>query len=130
MRAHWNRNFTRKQSRDDTSRAIMTRVLQQIRQDGYVLRERYRFPLAEVLTPTAGAGEEEVRGALRQLLAVTFVFEEANQAGFQLLSLLDTTKEHLVGYDSQSVTLVINPQLRSYMLNVARLDELSPPAAK
>jgi hypothetical protein len=62
VRAHWDRNFTRKQSRDDTSRAIMTRVLQQIRQDGYVLRERYRFPLAKVLTPTAGAGEEEVRG--------------------------------------------------------------------
>ena len=89
-----------------------------------MLRERYRFPLAEVLETTDKAGVEDVRGALRLLLASTLLFEEPNQAGFQLLGLLDTIKEHPVGHDSQSVSLVINPQLRNYLLNVARLDEL------
>ena len=130
VQTHWNKYFTRKVGKDSTSWAIMCRVLQQIRQDGYVLRERYRFPLADVLNATNGAWEEEAGGALRELLAFTFVFEEPNQAGFQLLSLLDTTKEHPVGQDSEAVALVLNPQLRNYLLNVARLRELPLTAAR
>jgi len=100
----------------------MDRVLQHPVHDGYVLRERYRFSLVAVLSPPDGAKPDEVTGALQLLLALTFAFEEPNQAGFQLLSLLDTTKEHLVGHDGQTITLVLNPQLRNYLLNVARLD--------
>lgn len=126
VRKHWRKNFTRKVGQDGTSWAIMARVLQQIRQDGYVLRERYRFPLAEVRNTTGGAGREDAGEALQLLLDITFVFEEPNHAGFQLLGLLDTTKEYAVGHDGQAVTLVMNPQLRNYLLNVARLEELLP----
>lgn len=129
VRAHWAKNFLRRFGPDEPARALMARVLDQIRVDGYVVREYYVFPLGEVTIDSEEATrEEQAYCALNQLNAVSFPFEMPTQRIYHRRHLLDGTKERLSGLTSTGVTVLFNPQLRDYLLNVAQLDELFPPA--
>lgn len=126
VRAHWAKYFTRKFRSDEPVHALMARVLHQIREDGYIVREYYVFPLEEVTTPGEHTREELIYCALNQLDSVRFSFEMPTLRRYHIRCLLDATKELLSGYTSTTVTVLFNPQLRSYLLNVAQLDELFP----
>lgn len=129
VRAHWTKNFLRRYKPDESARALMARVLHQIREDGYVLREYYVFPLEEVTSDSEEVTRaEQVHGALHQLNAVVFAFEMPTQRHYHVRHLLDSAQERLSGYTSTDVTVLFNPQLLHYLLNVAQLDELFPPA--
>jgi hypothetical protein len=134
VRAHWTKYFLRHFGPHEPMRALMARVLHQIRADGYVVRAYYVFPLDEVtlaevtIDGTAATREEQAYCALQQLDAVIFPFEMPTQKMYHLRHLLDSTQPRLSGYTSTDVTVLFNPQLRDYLLNVAQLDELFPPA--
>ncbi len=126
VRTHWNRNFVRKFPPGEPVHRLMARVLHQIRADGYVIREHYLFPLEEVTTPGADTPEEQVYCALLQLDAVMFRFEAPALRQYHVRRLLDDTKERQIGCVEGVVTLLFNPALRNYLLNVAQLDEALP----
>lgn len=129
VRAHWTKNFLRRFSADEPVHALLARVLHQIRVDGYVVREYYVFPLEEVTIESAEATrEQQAYCALNQLDSVCFRFEMPTQRIYHPRHLLDGTKERVSGFTSTCVTVLFNPQLRDYLLNVAQLDELFPPA--
>ena len=129
VRTHWTKHFLRRFDPSEPVHALMARVLRQIRADGYVVREYYVFPLEEVTIDAAGATrEEQAYCALHQLDSVYFPFEMPTQRMYHRRNMLDTTQERLSGYTSTSVTVLFNPQLRNYLLNVSQLDELFPPS--
>jgi hypothetical protein len=127
VRAHWAKNFLRRFSPDEPAHALMARVLHQIRVDGYVVRDYYVFPLDEVTSDSEEATrEEQAYCALNQLNSISFPFEMPTQRIYHRRHLLDGTKMRRNGYTSTCVTVLFNPQLRDYLLNVAQLDELFP----
>lgn len=129
VRAHWEENFMQRFGPAEPARVLMARVLDQIRVDGHVLRESYVFPLGEVTTDSGEATRaEQAYCALNQLNAVCFAFELPAQRLYYPRHLLDSAREQVSGYTSTSVTVLFNPQLRDYLLNVARLDEPLLPA--
>ncbi|AMR29552.1 hypothetical protein A0257_22270 [Hymenobacter psoromatis] len=128
VRAHWKKHFLRRFRPTDPVHALMGRVLHQIRTDGYVVRESYVFPLDEVAVASEDCTQEEqARTALYQLDSVCFFFEMPTQQIYVPRHLLDSTQPQGSHYTSTSVTVLFNPQLREYLLNVAQLDELFPP---
>ncbi|OGX86789.1 hypothetical protein BEN47_12455 [Hymenobacter lapidarius] len=126
VRTHWNRNFVRKFPPGEPVHRLMVRVLHQIRADGYVIREYYLFPLEEVTTLGADTREEQMYCALHQLDAVMFRFEAPALRQYHVRRLLDDTKDRQTGCVDGVVTLLFNPALRNYLLNVAQLDEVLP----
>ena len=126
VRTHWNKNFVRKFPPGEPVHLLMARVLHQIRTDGYVIRDHYVFPLEEVTTPGENTPEEQIYCALHQLDAVMFRFEMAARKHYHVRRLLDDTKERRIGCVDGVVTLLFNPALRNYLLNVAQLDEMLP----
>lgn len=126
VRTHWNKNFVRKFSPSEPVHFLMARVLHQIRTDGYVIRDHYAFPLEEVTTPGKNTPEEQIYCALHQLDTVTFSFEMAALKRYHVRRLLDDTQEYWNGCVDGLVTLLFNPRLRNYLLNVAQLDEVLP----
>jgi hypothetical protein len=127
VRTHWTKNFVRKFPPGEPVHRLMDRVLHQIRTDGYVVREYYVFPLAEVTTLGENTREEQISCALHQLDSVTFGFEMAARQQYHPRRLLDDTKERRMGCVDELVTLLFNPILRDYLLNVAQFDEVLPP---
>ena len=126
VRTHWNKNFVRKFPAGEPVHQLMNRVLQQIRADGYILREYYVFPLEEVTTPGENTREELIYCALHQLDSVMFSFEMPALRQYHPRRLLDDTKERPIGCVDGLVTLLFKPMLRDYLLNVAQLDEVLP----
>ena len=133
VRAHWTKNFTRKFNPEEPVHALMARVLQQIREDGYVVREYYSFPFDEqVLTLSVAEGtvEEHLYKALDQLDRVIFRFETPALQQYLPRTLLDGTHERHFGSDGTQMTVRFNPALRNYLLNLAQLDEVFAPQPK
>lgn len=128
VRAHWTKNFTRNFSQEQPIHRLMARVLRQIREDEYSVRESYTFPLEEVTTNQGEAQITEIRRALLQLSEVLFEFEEPHEGSVHFYSLVDASKQRRTGHTSTSVTVLFNPQLHHYLLNVAWLDS-SPASA-
>ena len=126
VRTHWNKNLVRKFPPGEPVHRLMARVLHQIRTDGYVIREHYLFPLEEVTTLGADTREEQMHCALHQLDAVLFRFEAPALRQYHVRRLLDDTKDRQTGCVDGLVTLLFNPALRNYLLNVAQLDEALP----
>ena len=126
VRTHWTKHFVRKFPPGEPVHRLMARVLHQIRADGYVIREHYLFPLAEVTTAGEDTREEQMYCALHQLDSVMFRFEAPALRQYHVRRLLDDTKERQIGCVDGVVTLLFNPALRNYLLNVAQLDEALP----
>jgi hypothetical protein len=127
VRTHWTKNFVHKFAPDQPVHQLMARVLHQIRADGYVVREHYLFPLEEVTMLREAARTEQVHCALHQLGSVVLAFDMPTLQQYHERPLLDRTKEREVGCVDGVVTLLFNPVLRDYLLNVAQLDEVLPP---
>ena len=126
VRTHWNKNFVRKFPPGEPVHLLMARVLHQIRADGYVIRDHYVFPLLGLTTPGENTPEDQMYCALHQLDAVKFSFEMAALKHYHVRRLLDDSKERRIGCVDGVVTLLFNPVLRNYLLNVAQLDEMLP----
>ena len=126
VRTHWNKHFVRKFPLGEPVHRLMARVLHQIRTDGYVIREHYAFPLEEVTILGEDTREEQMYCALHQLDSVMFRFEAPALRQYHVRRLLDDTKERHIGCVDGVVTLLFNPALRNYLLNVAQLDEVLP----
>lgn len=123
VRTHWTKNFLRKFSPQQPVRYLMARVLRQIREDSYRIQESYTFPLEEVTTITGKARLLQIRLALTQLSGVQFSFEMPQEGRIYFLSLVNWVQELRTGHNSSSVTVLFNPQLYHYLLNIAWLDD-------
>ena len=122
IKQHWNVTFARQGRMSVAAKRIMARVIDQIRDDEFTLRPYYQFRITD-MTADAGITKEtaykEVQGALLELLAAIWEFESLDKSEWFARHLLDSTKERAVGYKDGIITVLLNPQLEPYFLQIA-----------
>ncbi len=122
VKQHWNMTFARQKKISPLGKRIMARVIDQIRDDDYELRPHYQFRVHDLARGTDLAEQtlfNHVKGALRELADITWEFENADGREWHIRHLLDTTKEQAVGYKDGIVTVLLNPQLEPYFIEIA-----------
>jgi plasmid replication initiation protein len=122
IKQHWNVTFARQGRMSVAAKRIMARVIDQIRDDDFKLRPYYQFRIIDIITDagiTKETAYKEVQGALRELLAATWEFESLDGSEWFARHLLDSTKERAVGYKDGVITVLLNPQLEPYFVQIA-----------
>lgn len=130
VKQHWNVTFARQKKMTPMAKRIMALVIDQIRDDDYELRPCYQFRISD-LASKSDLSEQTlynyVEAALRELSRVTWEFQNPRNKDSQnprdyewyVRNLLDTTKDDRVGYKDGVVTVLLNPQLSPYFIQIA-----------
>lgn len=122
VKQHWNVTFAHQKKISVYGKRIIARVIDQIRDNDYQLREFYQLHISSILegtdidTETAYA---KIKGALYELADVKWEFESIDHKEWYFRHLLDTTKEQRVGYKEGVITILLNPQLAPYLVKAA-----------
>jgi plasmid replication initiation protein len=123
VKQHWSVTFARQGRMSVTAKRIMARVIDQIRDDDFKLQPYYQFRITDIITD-AGVNREtaykEVQGALHELTDAKWDFESLDKSEWYVRHLLDTTKEKAVGYKDGIITVLLNPQLEPYFVQIAQ----------
>ncbi len=104
------------------SKRILARVLEQITEDDSQLREFYQLRVSSIVDDTGldvVSAYSFVKRALRELSTVQWEFEDLETREWYFLSLLDSSKKVRVGIKNGIVTIVLNPELTPYFVNIA-----------
>ena len=122
VKQHWNVTFARQKKISVYSKRILGRVIEQIREDDYKLRDFYQLHISAILEGTdveATTAYAKIKGALYELADVKWEFESIDCKEWYFQHLLDTTKEQRVGYKNGIITILLNPQLAPYLVKAA-----------
>jgi plasmid replication initiation protein len=122
IKQHWNVTFARQGRMSVAAKRIMARVIDQIRDDDFKLRPYYQFRIVDIITEagiTKETAYKEVQGALNELTDAKWEFESLDGSEWYVRHLLDTTKEKTVGYKDGIITVLLNPQLEPYFIQIA-----------
>ena len=122
VRQHLHVTFSRQRKMSVVSKRIMARVLEQIKDDELVLRDYYQVrvsSLAEGTDMTSESAYIFARQALYELARVQWEFEDVDTGEWYVRPLLDGTKERRVGILDGTLTIILNPQLAPYFVNIA-----------
>jgi len=122
IRQHWNITFAHQPRTGVVAKRILARVLDQINHDGTELRPFFQLSLESIISPGQLTRENayvEVKAAVRQLAQVVWKLECPPGGQRQPRHLLDTTKKEAVGYHNGVITVMLNPQLTTYLVNPA-----------
>jgi hypothetical protein len=121
VKQHWKVTFARQGKMSVMAKRIMARVLDQIRDEHSQLAPSYQVRVSDLIPE--GASKEhaytEVRGALRELMAAVWEFEDLVNLEWAARHLLDT-RDIATTYKNGVVTLSINPALTPYFIEVSR----------
>lgn len=104
------------------SKRILARVLEQITEDDLQLREFYQLRVSSIVDDTnldVVSAYSFVKRALRELSTVQWEFEDLDTKEWYFLALLDTSKKVRVGIKDGIVTVVLNPELTPYFVQIA-----------
>ena len=122
VKQHWNVTFARQGRMSVAAKRIMARVIDQIRDDDYKLRPYYQFHILDVVTEggiSSKRAYNEAESALRELLRAFWEFRSIDGQSWVARHLLDTTQERSVGYEDGIITVLLNPKLEPYFVQVA-----------
>ena len=104
------------------SKRILARVLEQITEDDSQLREFYQLRVTSIVDDSeldVVSAYSFVKRALRELATVQYEFEDLEDHEWYFLHLLDSTKKKRVGIKNGIITIVLNPELTPYFVNIA-----------
>lgn len=104
------------------SKRILARVLEQITLDDQQLRPCYQLRVSAIVadtTLTEGAARSFVKQALRELALLHWEFEDPQTKEWYIRPLLDCTKEVRLGLCKGIITVVLNPQLTPYFVQIS-----------
>ena len=102
------------------AKRILARVLDQINHNGTELCPLFQVSLESIISAGQLTRENayvEVKSAVRQLARVVWQLKCLPGGQWQPRHLLDTTKGEAVGYHNGVITVALNPQLTSYLVN-------------
>ena len=127
VKQHWNVTFARQGKMSVTAKRIMARVLDQIRDDDYALRPFFQLKVSDIVEEagiTKKTAQREIESSLLELGAAIWVFkslesEEGEADKWYMCHLLDTTKKTRVGYENGVITIILNPELSPYFIQIA-----------
>ncbi|RYE05501.1 MAG: RepB family plasmid replication initiator protein [Rickettsiaceae bacterium] len=104
------------------SKRILARVLEQITRDDQQLRPSYQLRVSDIVADTEiteVSARSFAKHALREMSLTHWEFEDPQTKAWYLLPLLDSTKETRVGLDRGVITIVLNPQLAPYFVQIS-----------
>jgi len=127
VKQHWNVTFARQQKVSVYAKRIMAMVLAQIRDEELVLRAYYQIHVSQIITEAGLSSDDayrHVKRAMDDLTDLKWTFEDLENQRFVPRHLLDTTKTIAkngfeCGYNQGWITVVLNPALEAYFLNLA-----------
>lgn len=104
------------------SKRILARVMEQITENDSQLQEFYQLRITSIVSDTeldVVSAYSFVKRALRELATVQWEFEDIDNQEWYFLHLLDSTKKRRVGIMNGIITIVLNPELTPYFVNIA-----------
>lgn len=122
VKQHWNVTFAHQKKISVYGKRIMARVIDQIRDNDYKLRDFYQLHISSIIEGTdidADTAFSKIKGALHELADVKWEFESIDRKEWYFRHLLDTTKEQRIGYKDGIITILLNPQLAPYLVKAA-----------
>lgn len=122
IKQHWNVTFARQKRMSVLAKRIIAKVIDQVREDDMHLRELYQIRIQNIIHDSSVARSGaygSVQSALYELAQVVWEFASPDNTQYYLLHLVDTSKQHRVGYKDGIITIVLNPQLAPYFIQVA-----------
>jgi hypothetical protein len=128
VKQHWNVTFARQKKVSVCAKRIMVLVLAQIRDNEFEFKPYYQMHVLDVISPENGtdikSAYKEVKKAFEELTHQAWYFEDLKNQRFVPRHILDTTKVREVDgfeccYDKGQITVVINPALKPYFLQLA-----------
>ena len=122
VKQHWNVTFAHQKKISVYGKRIMARVIDQIRDNDYKLRDFYQLHVSSIIEGTdidADTAFSKIKGALYELADVKWEFESIDRKEWYFRHLLDTTKEQRIGYKDGIITILLNPQLAPYLVKAA-----------
>lgn len=122
VKQHWNVTFAHQKKISVYGKRIMARVIDQIRDNDYRLREFYQLHVSSIIEGTdidADTAYSKIKGALHELADMKWEFESIDRKEWYFRHLLDTTKEQRIGYKDGVITILLNPQLAPYLVKAA-----------
>lgn len=122
VKQHWYVTFSRQRKISVYGKRIMARVLEQIKDDDLVLREFYQLRVSSILEDTGmdtSSAHVFAKKALYELAAVQWEFEDVVTKEWYLRPLLDGTKDRRIGIKDGIITIILNPKLAPYFVDIA-----------
>jgi plasmid replication initiation protein len=128
VKQHWNVTFARQKKISVCAKRIMVMVLAQIRDNDFGFKKYYQMHVTDVVSLENGGHiksvYKEVKKAFEELTQQSWNFEDLDKGKFVPRHLLDTTKIEAedgfeCGYDKGLITVVINPALKPYFVQLA-----------
>jgi len=122
VRQSWAMTFSRQRRISVCAKRILARVMEQICEDDMQLRAYYQLRAAAVVESTSLSPVTAftfVHEALYELASVKWEFEDLAGGEWYVRHLLDTTQERRVGIKDGIITLILNPQLAPYFVQIA-----------
>lgn len=122
VKQHWNVTFARQKKMSVLAKRIMAKVIDQVRDDDMSLRDLYQIRIQDIIDDSSVSKSgvyNSVQGALYELAQVVWEFASPDNSQYYLLHLVDTSKQHRVGYQDGVITMVMNPQLAPYFIQIA-----------
>lgn len=122
VKQHWNVTFARQKKMSVLAKRIMAKVIDQVRDDDMRLRDFYQIRIQDIIEDSSVSKSgvyNSVQSALYELAQIVWEFASLDNSQYYLLHLVDTTKQHRVGYKDGVITMVMNPQLEPYFIQIA-----------
>lgn len=122
VKQHKHVTFSRQRKMSVYSKRILARVLEQISEGDTELREFYQMRVTSILDGTDNNPHNAYsysKKAIYELAHIQWEIEDLESNSYYVLSLLDTTKKRRVGVHDGVITIILNPELAPYFLNIA-----------
>jgi hypothetical protein len=122
VKQHKHVTFSRQRKMSVYSKRIMARVLEQIKEGDTELREFYQMRVTSIMEGTDKDPHNAyayAKKAVYELANINWEIEDLDSKSYFVLSLLDTTKKRRVGVHDGVITIILNPEMAPYFLNIA-----------
>lgn len=124
VRQHWNITFARQKKVSVFAKRIMAKVISQIKKDEMEFRPYYQMYITDVCPPgmDISSAYKELKKAFDQLTDLKWLIEDLESERFYYRHLINTSDANC-GYDSGTITIVLNPLLKPYFVELAHYTE-------
>jgi len=115
---HWNITFARQKKISVYAKRIMANVMAMIREDDAELRSYYQMHISDVAPNTDSDFHSKVKKAFDELTDLKWLIQDLESDYFAFRHLLNTSDIHCA-YKAGTITIVLNPLLKPYFLEIA-----------
>jgi plasmid replication initiation protein len=117
---HFNITFARQKNVGIMAKKIMTNVMAQIKRDDKDFKSFYQLHITDLVDQTAHLPSvyKEAKKAFNQLTDLKWLIEDLENKRFAFRHLLNTS-DAKCGYNDGTITVVLNPLLKDYFIEMA-----------